>query len=533
MISVRVRPKCNCGLQFQISLYQLERKMRKVSMKKCFHVISLGLAMIATANAQQQPVNTLLSFSSSTSANTAITTSQTLPGGVVPTTYQGWTFNGTLPNIAMIPIDDDLSIPIPFGVAEYTMADPSKGFLAFKEGRVDYAVTVPLDKLTRSSNSQRPTLFVSIPGFNSAAVNVPGISRHPVGVDPWQEGDASQSTTASINTNNLSYRLSRLFSTAQYKHFMVAWQNAEAIGPQARVLTDHIKSFLASKTYQWDVVLVGFSRGGVFAHELAHRLQGHAKISKLHVWLLDATAATMLGDFNTNPNPIPNPAGTVYGYMKRDNRALLGINGGTFEINSIGGYTNYGPSNFVADLYPNASSHLYYPSVWMTAPAPHGFGTAFQNFLNVKNNSGGPFTVEGDSGSELVRVGSSTIAGDLTGGCTGNGCTISGTLALGSVGTLAFQNNLSTSGVDLAVSTTVGAGSVVVRREYLVASNTNIFDTQSIRVDRNGINASISNGKDGVTADLTLAGIKLNVNVLGVNVSASTNPLDPLDLIGW
>jgi pimeloyl-ACP methyl ester carboxylesterase len=501
-------------------------------LKTCLHVIACSLAIVATANAQQVSSYQTFSPTSPTPANTTITIPPILPAGAVSTTTtQNWAFEGTIPNIAMIPIDDDLTIPIPIGISEYTLSDPAKGFLAFKNGRVDYAIPIPIDKLTRTATSLRPVLFVSISGFKPGEINIPGLRHNAIDVDPWQGGDGTNLT------NNLSFQLSGLLKDTQYKHFSVAWQSAQAIGSQGRVLADYIKSFLAQRSYPWDIVLVGYSRGGAFAHEVARRLQGQTNVSNLHVWLLDATAATTFGDFNTNPSAIPNPSGTVYGYMKRDNRS---IDLGTFELTSIDGYNNYGLSTttspFIANLVPGgtaANSHVNYPNVWLSASTtnPDGFAAAFEAFRVRKNNvrSGG-FPIEVDSGTEVVKVGSSDLAAALTASCAGGTCSLQGTLGLGSIGTLTFDNLVSSRGIDFAVSSTAGAASVIFRGQYVAAKNTTIFSEDSIRVDRrNGINSSFTSGAVSVNAQLNFTNLNITANIGGTNLTLLN--LDPIGAV--
>ncbi|MCA9217959.1 MAG: hypothetical protein KDB27_33040 [Planctomycetales bacterium] len=57
-----------------------------------------------------------------------------------------------------------------------------------------------------------------------------------------------------------------------------------------------IKSFLGNRDQKWDVVLVGHSRGGVLAANIANGLKGAKNLAKTHLIMLDPTAAIPFGD---------------------------------------------------------------------------------------------------------------------------------------------------------------------------------------------------------------------------------------------
>ncbi|KQV94746.1 hypothetical protein ASC87_25895 [Rhizobacter sp. Root1221] len=424
-----------------------------------------------------------------------------------------------MPKLAPLVFDDELTIPIPVGISEYTLVDPKRGAFVFADGEMDSAVVVPLENLAFNVDAlpnRRPALFISIPGFNPAAANLPGLTnRHATGIDAWQ--------------TKVSYTISPTIYWSQYKHFMVSWRSAEAIQPQVRVLADLVKAFLGPKKYKWDVVIMGHSRGGIFGHELSKRLAGHEKISSLHVWMIEPTAAPLFGDIY--PTQLP-AAGQTYGYLKYDNRPFLdttagginfGVRLGTDSDREVSGYTNYGKGGFAADINPVTNSHFLYADKWATLQGPNGFSDAFKEFRNRQEGTGGTFDLDGDSGEVLVPISRDTLSSDLFGTCSGNSCTVSGALAIGSIGSVAFDNLVSTDGLDVAVASTVAAASVAIRKDFASAQATDIFSGQSIaaRVDFNSgfvIRQQVGDGQIEVTTQLDWTGMTSTVRLLGIDI---------------
>ncbi len=58
----------------------------------------------------------------------------------------------------------------------------------------------------------------------------------------------------------------------------------------------HIDQFLAAQTERWNIVIVGHSRGGVFANELAGRLRNNPNLNNVLSVLLDPTGAVVMED---------------------------------------------------------------------------------------------------------------------------------------------------------------------------------------------------------------------------------------------
>ncbi len=397
--------------------------------------------------------------------------------------------------------------------SEYKLSSPTLGVVRINNGQVSSATRTPLDVLTTPSPTRaiRPTLFISIPGANFSA------PYH--GTTPWQ--------------TQLSSKLSTLINTSQYKHFMVDWESLKPMQGQVNDVSDAVKEFLRTKQYAWDVVIVGHSRGGVFAHELAKRLAGYSKISKLHSLLLDPTAATSFGDVY----PTQAASGS-FGYLKYDGLPFSAY--GTFTTFSdqlILGYTNYGLNNFQALLTSSGDpqvSHENYPYDWLQRTDVQGFGTALTNVLATKDNGSGSFVVDGDSGNDVVVATSqATIGVDLDAQCVGPACTFQGTLTVGPLGTVTLSGMVATQGVDAAVSTAFASASAVLRRDQIMLMSTDLFSfsSQSQRINLSGItvNNTILNGYVTISNQLSLTQVNVSVKIGNINVPVVSHT--PLDVI--
>jgi pimeloyl-ACP methyl ester carboxylesterase len=506
------------------------------------HLLAGAMAAFALGvNAQQ--ITTSVSYSPATGvATTTVNTAVKVTGAVaangpsmrtlavassstVSTTSQGWAFTGKVPQVVPLPFDDDLDIPIPVGIAEYTLSDPAKGFFRFQGGRVESAVRVPLDTfaLNVATRTQRPTLFVSIPGASFDGVALPALRKARAETDPWQE--------------TLARKLSPIINVGEYKYYMVTWDSAVAMGYQVRVLADYVKAFLGPKVDAWDVVLIGHSRGGVFAHELSKRLAGFSKVSSLHVWMLDPTAGPMFGDIYPTRRV---DGGSVFGYLKYDSYPFYYSTFGTVGDTNVEGYDNYG--NGVYEFrYPGSTSensHAQYASNWLNLAGTttlDGFAGVMQRF-NTVTKQPGTFVVDGQSGNEIVRIGAKDLSADMFANCQGGTCNISGSLSIGSIGSVAFNNMLATDGLDVAVATTTAAVSTVIRQDYatVAASDMLTGTSTTARIDSGGItvNATVLGGQQAINAELNLTGADVSVRIGDVNIPIiSLNPISPVKSI--
>lgn len=420
-----------------------------------------------------------------------------------------WTFSSSNPVFTMISIDDQI-IPVQVHTSEYVLSDPKKGVFKFRDGKVSSATRTPLDVITTptlSVRSVRPTLFVSIPGATTANANGHGIWD-------WQK-------------DKLDVELAKLINQSQYMHFTVDWESNLHMQSQVGSLADLIKEFLNAKAYAWDVVLIGHSRGGIFAHEVGERLAGHAKISKLHLVLLDPTAATSLGD----TYPSQKPAGS-FGYLKYDSFPFSWLGSiGTRGDENISGYNNYGQNDFSLVYRDLTQSHGRYPADWIADTGTHGLAALLASVTSNKDNSGASFAVDAASGKDLVQIRTREIDADLDATCTTTSCTLDGQVAFGPLGTVTMTGTIGSDGIDTAIATTLGGASVVTRQDLIYATQTTLFSEHSARIEPTSITvqAQIANGHGTVVNELGLTGAEVMVSVGNINIPViSIGPLDAL-----
>ncbi len=154
-------------------------------------------------------------------------------------------------------------------------------------------------------SSRTSTLYISLCGFQVEAT----ISGD--GLCDWQK---DLNTKAINHSNSQNYR---------FKHFRVDWDTHRKNRNQVADLAEMVEDFLSDRIDDWDVVIVGHSRGGIFAHELSTKLAGKSHIDNLHIYLLDPTAATVLHDIYTRDQPKSHSSGTASLYY--DNEEFIDI----------------------------------------------------------------------------------------------------------------------------------------------------------------------------------------------------------------
>jgi hypothetical protein len=481
-------------LHFQLPSYAAMR-----CIVSCAALILVSLVS-QPVNASQYEVNLSLE-----EGDPEVSGVQSFQGGSAAT----WTFSSSNPTFTMIPLGD-LTFPVRTHTAEYVLSDPKKGVFRFRDGKVTSATRVPLDFISTpgfTTRSVRPTLFVSIPGASF---------------------DNASGSGVGFALKDLSLKLSTLVNTQQYMLFTVDWESLMPNQAQVENVSDLIKNFLATKAFAWDVVIMGHSRGGVFAHRLGERLAGNAKISKLHLMLLDPTAATTFGD----TYPTMKPAG-AYGYLKYDSQPFVPIGAlATRSDENITGYSNYGSNNFFATFAPAPEyGHTTYAKDWIDASGIHGLAYALQQVAAVKDNSGGPFAVDGASGNEVVTVRTRTIDADLDAQCSSSSCTMNGFVSFGQLGTVSMTGMIGSDGIDAAIATAGAGASVVIRQDEIALTQSDLFAQHSARINHSGITvyASIINGYGTVQSSLGATSASVSVNILNINVPLiSVGPLDAL-----
>lgn len=162
-----------------------------------------------------------------------------------------------------------------------------------------------------------PTLFISIGGANF--YTDPDGNR----IHEWQEG------------NYIGKVITLFMSQAQaeFHYMMVDWNSLRPNGEQSRRLAKIVRYFLDSRIQPWDIVIIGHSRGGIFAHDLSEDLSynQHRNQRKLYTLLIDPTAALLLGDHFPNGKP----SGVTLAKNYYDNRPLIDSNVNQLLFNVI------------------------------------------------------------------------------------------------------------------------------------------------------------------------------------------------------
>lgn len=425
-----------------------------------------------------------------------------------------WAMSNTPPKIIILSAGD-IDIPIQISTGEFLLSDVNAGVFKFYDGKLSSITRNKINTITPTAaptcpqpctinTKYRPTLFVSIQGLDIDTESV----------DAWQ--------------NALDLKLMAMSNQLHYKHFAIDWQATRQILPQAIDAADAIKYFLSAQDYQWNVVLIGHSRGGIFAHELSKLLIGNSKIKKLHAVLLDPTAAPLVSDLY----PTEKASG-VLGYLKYDGQTFSGVQAGTVADQPILGYNNYGIGNNLA-VYCNscsaAESHSRYASDWLANAS--AFNEVKVQILNASDM--GSFVYKEASGMDILVLKTSDINVALTSQCTDGdaaSCAVNGSLTLGPATTVSIYNMISLSGVDASVATAVASATAVIRQDQITIEQTDLFQSQSISVTGSGLNVynSILFGNGSIKSKVDKTGGSISINVGDYNIPVES--IGPLDAI--
>ena len=264
------------------------------------------------------------------------------------------------------------------------------------------------------------------------------------------------------------------------------------------------------RSQKWDIVLIGHSRGGIFAHELSRKITGSTRIRKLYTILLDPTASVTLADYypsqKASVSHFDHNALNLY-----DNRPFFDFSLNQIFLNTISdqnipGYTN--EVLFHESHWDNAS-HSWFADDYIE----HRFSIELAAITNGKG-AAGTYSSEGVGGFEVIKIsapkdfiwasgsveivnGNLRARGEVTvGGIAANGYLEAGTegIAVGvSVVVLAANAALSDDGVAVqAAVAAVGSIAAAVGRD-----GASVFVETSIGVNAG---AQIGNGKVEVSA---------------------------------
>lgn len=303
----------------------------------------------------------------------------------------------------LVPIlSNGLTIPIEVDTPEYTLSHPTEGVISVN--RNGLTSVTRHQAILQSSTTQyndtfqykgRPTLVVSIPGWATQAPN------QASGINDWQKEleenlqdiKNKQATGASV-------------LTSQIKHFQVDWHSANSNRRQVKDLATMINRFLSSKKYQWDIVLVGHSRGGIFAHDLSKKLKGTAKINSLHTVLIDPTAAGAVND--VYPSRLHSSSQfNNYGSFIYDDKGFIATDfaGINLAIGAIGDRSILGYSTTKI----GNSEHTEIPSDWL---ASNHFNNLISHVASIKDNTT-DYQVDGAQTTEIIKIRVNQIYADL------------------------------------------------------------------------------------------------------------------------
>lgn len=454
----------------------------------------LGWALIVACNVA---VGGTINFSVSAPVPTA-TSSTGRSLTEYPAAEENWKTEFT-DDFVFVPMDD-LIVPIR-KKPTVTLVSSEYGRFKFSQDEVRSVSRLPLVTFEHQAGVSlpyRPTLFISICGFKAE------LTTNGAGNCEWQK--------------DLDERLQAELRQFQYKHFAVDWDTHTVMKSQVKDLGEVVNDFLSARAIPWDVVIIGHSRGGVFAHELTRELVGKKNLNNLHTFLLDPTASG-------------SPLGDIYPFDKHDafptaHYASLFYDGdpffyqtlhaGTTGDTNIRGYTNYGRSDF---LFTESQSHGTFASDWI-ASSNAGFHQALGDILARKTP--GAFPVDGVSGMEVVKIShGSTINFDGDTVFNGDNIRIWGSFSIEDrPGTaVSMDATVGKNGIDVASTTAVAASHIIINDQIISVSSDALLASYIASVTKEKISAN-------VTIYLFQAGVSLDPREISVSLEIGPNEFD-------
>ncbi|KZN47015.1 hypothetical protein [Pseudoalteromonas luteoviolacea] len=354
--------------------------------------------------------------------------------------------------------------------------------------------------------SKRPTLYVSLPGFK----------RSNTSIDPWQKELENR-----ILENTLEH--------SQYRHMQVEWDSDENMRDQVRDLGDVVYEFLNERKYKWDIVIVGFSRGGIFAHDLGMRIRESNKIQNLVTVLLDPTAAPLYGD-SYPKSGISVPHGKHHGYLFYDNAgficgsqypsALCRSQFSTTSDKPISGYTNNDRDDFATGL----TNHEAVAEKWAdnTGPGSMRFSTLWHD-LNLMKPAGN-YEADGLSGLDVVKISRRNIQlnGDIT--LENDTLKLAGELDLGKLGTQSIEFSAGKDGIELGANVLVASAYALASKDRIEASTSIVVSDLGAKLDANGFEAKYETlGVVSGEVKADLGEMAISVEIFGSEVDLQFN----------
>lgn len=409
---------------------------------------------------------------------------------------------------------DGINIPVRIKTEEFILTGPKVGVFRFYNGKVASVTRIQQNQINSKPicvpprcqqnyrPKYRPTLFVTIGGF----------SLERSGVAEWQ--------------NLLDSKLMALSASLPYKHFAVDWESNKQIGSQVDDTAEAIKQFLSGQDDLWNVVMIGYSRGGIFAHNLSGRLASEGNIKNLHVALLDPTAVPIFGDLY----PTQNNLG-ISGYLKFDGLPFSYVSASTVSDKMISGYNNYGLAGHQV-IYcvscSNNSSHTKYAYDWVM----NDFEQFGSQLLDVSDKD--IYILSEPSGMEVLTISVSDIDVQLDATCSEGeqaSCTLNGSITLGPLTTVSLRNVVSKTGIDVSVAAGIASAAAIVRRDQITLEQSDITSAQSVIVSNEGLQSEhdILFGSGEIRTKVDKYGGSVRVAVGGFNIfNESIGPLDAI-----
>jgi hypothetical protein len=414
----------------------------------------------------------------------------------------------------IIPVmNGDILIPIQIHEPVYTLSHPTEGVFNISSGGTSSVTRHPskVSITTCNQYSGRPTLVISIVGWAGQA---PGQAS---GIAVWQDNLADK--IAAIRSDQCNPNVSAKLG-GQIKYMSVDWHSANSNKRQVKALATFIRSWLSIKRNSWDIVLVGHSRGGIFAHDLSEKLKGVNKINSLHTVLLDPTGSSSVSD--AYPAQLHDGGGFKNtGYLVYDNKGMINgmIDNTPFDSN-IGAFGDTKINGYAAKIFPN-STHNEIPNDWMTSPVFDDFLSNVQSIKDEQTQYG----LDGPVVDELltIRVNQSYI--DFSMGIEDGNLVVDGEVVL-TPGLSTYGNT--SIGVD-GIMLNHGASAFIVHYSVQTVINE---EQAYIAANIVGVNGVISlSGSDGFYTSVNVLGLtgadtSLNSEGFEANMVIGGNEID-------
>ena len=383
-----------------------------------------------------------------------------------------------------------------------------------------YAQSFGNESSYECTDFRNPTLVVTIPGYNGDALLV--------GAGNGRAGFQSDVYNEVLRRYTNSDDGCSIISNSYVEVWSVDWDSARDNGRQVRKLVDRISAFLEKQSVSWDVVVIGYSRGGIFEHDLVSEINPYL-YGNIFLALLDPTAAlTWQDDFPRKKSPnIPNNfSSNLY-----DGEAFLGYgfsahtvsdkNISNYDVNKAVDYSN-SHMTFADDwvdnsgIYGMESFFDYVDSVKFSTPmngvASKGYSSCFGDDYNLMS--------PGDTCSLVVRITSpQSLRLDGSFVFSNGGFESSMNVSIGGF-QVGYINVMNSEGVEQSISTPVAASSFIISRERASLSYSGFISS---------VDLSLSS-EDGITIDnsilFTGGNFNFNSQEIELDFTAFGNRID-------